>query len=185
MKFITFIFVFMALNVSASSEKEMSLGSPVIALEFNSVASQYLERPTFSFVSQRSDGTKIFNLKMTKYNNTHAGIGFDKEYVEQHIKAIGKYIEWEKIATERGDVITKEIDFIPAWKNGFFTIKNKYTFHSGNVGFHYLKITGCMLDSCTKHEMFLNQKNAEKLRSILIDFQNNEIKEINVDDVYK
>jgi hypothetical protein len=98
---------------------------------------------------------------------------------------IDKFSKWEKKATSRGDMFTKELGRAPAWTDSMGAYL-KFEFHSGNANAHYLAIIWCSSGLCLEEKAVLFTKsNAKKLRELLIKFQSGQLKNLDGDAVYQ
>ena len=125
--------------------EETRVSSPLRAVEYNSVAAKYLERPTFVKVRELSNRKEVLMVEMEQYsyglggkmeNLNRFNTQFLRDSVSEYVALIDKFLEWEEMAVERGDQFTKEIGTAPAW-NDSFGAKQKFEFHSGNTNNHF------------------------------------------------
>ena len=161
-----------------SVSKEHRLTSNIQSLEFNSVLSEYKTRPTFLTILEMNDGAEVLNIKMDSYGTSKNGIkpniSIAKNYVDENIEAINKYLTWNKIALERKDQLTKEIAITKSWNNSGVVLENRYSFHSGNEFNHYLEIVTCSLGICNPSQeapIMLDPLGANKLIKELNNFK--------------
>lgn len=158
------------------------------AMEYNDVASRFMERPTGACIKKIGD-TTILNVTINSYGRQNIGLWFDKRHVNEYVQAIDKYIEWNKIATERHDVVDKEISTVSTDAPGVMGIR--FLFRSGAEDLHFLIIShyaptlidptkGDVLQQC------YDVGNALKLRQMLVDFANDKLSSAgDLDSVYK
>ena len=139
-----------------------------------------------------NDGAEVLNIKMDSYGTSKNGIkpniSIAKNYVDENIEAINKYLTWNKIALERKDQLTKEIAITKSWNNSGVVLENRYSFHSGNEFNHYLEIVTCSLGICNPSQeapIMLDPLGANKLIKELNNFKNNKMTKTSIDNVYK
>jgi hypothetical protein len=109
--------------------------------EFNSVASEYMARPTFANIKDYGLKDKILVFEADGYGGRMMEFSVSKEFVDENIEVINKYLKWEETAKSRGDLIDKEIATVRGWDMGPAYSRNHYLFHSGNKDSHYLEVT--------------------------------------------
>ncbi|MER2493391.1 hypothetical protein [Catenovulum sediminis] len=173
------------LSACATIEEETRIGSDLTAVQFNSIASSYLNRPTFVTLKKMSSGETVLGIEMDRYGSTKSTIHFLSNNVEIYINFINKYLEWANIARNRGDAITKDIGMVETWSNGS-TANIKFEMHSGNSKDHYLVLTFCAVGACLdEYSMFFDNKNAIKLIKLLQQFKNGGLKPVDINEIYK
>lgn len=172
---------------------ETRLASPFKASEFNDVTSQYLERPTFLSIQSFSDGNTALKVLMDEYGTGYsATLGvvtehatyFDQRYVPTYLPLIDKYLEWETLARERGDLIEREIGSTKTWGSAG-DIDMKFSIYSASQSLHLLVVQACVLGTCTEKALHLSRPNVEKFRGVLADFGRGDIGNISDDAVYR
>lgn len=94
---------------------------------------------------------------------------FDKRFVDQYLALIDKYIEWEALAVQRGDVIDREIGVAKTWGVGG-DIDLRFSLTSGNAANHFLLVESCAFGTCRDRALHFTKSNAIKLRALLEDF---------------
>ncbi len=173
--------------------EQTRVASALRASEFNGVASQYMERPTFVSVQTFSDKNTAMAVEMDEYGtgydpNLNAVTPhityFDKRYVANYLPLIDKYLEWETLATQRGDLIEREIGNAKTWGNGM-EVSLKYGIYSGAQGNNLLTIERCAVGSCSDKFLVLTRPNAVILRELLVDFEAGKVGLQSLDSVYK
>jgi hypothetical protein len=174
----------------ASVSDEFRVPSNIKSLEFNSLSSQYMSRPTFLKILKMSDGTEILKITMDSYgpakNGVMPSISIATTYVDENIEMLEKYLSWVNTAKEREDQFTKEIGKVNSWDNGA-TLLNRYTFHSGNQYSHFVEIVTCSLGICNPSEqspIMLDPEGAKSLIKELQMFKKGEFKKTDLDTVY-
>jgi hypothetical protein len=110
--------------------------SSVYASDFNSISHTYDKRPTSAEIQKRG-GENILVLSMDAYGVQKKMVAFSGAHIAEYIAAINKFTSWASLASERKELITKEIAQVPAYSG----LKVVFTFHSGQIGKHYLAIT--------------------------------------------
>ena len=157
---------------------------------FNSVASDYLERPTFVSIEKRSGDEMVLVVRVTKlvrdqYGLDYTEIRFLKTKVDDYLALVNKFNEWEALATTRGDTFTKDIDKAEVW-GSFGRPDVQFTFHSGNATHHFLVLKFCAMGTCLNDSGFvLSADDAKNFATTLKQFQSGEIKQNEIDSVYK
>lgn len=174
----------LAITACTTLKQSTRLSSEVQAVEFNSITSSYLVRPTFAQIDELTNGGVNLVIKMSMYDGREAAVAVGKQYVADNIVMIEKFLDWETKATSRGDQFTKEIGTVVSWVNDNADISNKYEFHSGNVSNHYLVIASCALGQCLDKALFFDSAQARKLKGLLEQFQANELGQKNIDQIY-
>jgi len=201
--FLLIILALFFLGGCTTVEHSTRISTTLQAMEFNSVASRYMDRPTFVNVAKMSDGRSVLTVRMDTYGvpqslktmkmapalaetMKNVQITFSRENVAGYINAIDKFVEWAELATNRNDAFTKEIASVPTWANGGknSTLPLKFGFHSGNDQQHFLTVcyggTLANLDN-----QFFTISGAKKLRQLLLAFSSDSLRQTNIDDVYK
>lgn len=168
------LLTFLAACTTAVEVKRVT--SPVSAKQFNSLNSKYMHRPTFAEVAEMSNGQSVLVLKMDPYGYSKYGIhpqkSFARQYVQENIALIDKFLKWSEVATQRGDLVDKEIGKAPAWNNSGVPNSNRYYFHSGNEYSHLLEISNCAVGTCADETPFYFDVNgARQLKTLLLSHQ--------------
>lgn len=157
----------------ASVSSTTRISSNISAKEFNSIASKYMDRPTFVSIEFMSDSAEVLTVQMNGYKKPqHTScwtVRFDKKYAAQYIAFITKYLDWESIAVKRGDTLSKEIGQAKTWSSGVDGYI-KFGFYSGNELSHYLTLDFCAAGTCIPTNIMFDRRNAENLRELLTDF---------------
>ena len=166
-------------------EQSTRLTTDLKAREYNSIASKYMDRPTFTSIEKMSDGDTVLAISRENYGSTESPLRFSKNHVSSYTSLIDKYFEWENLAKSRGDAITKEIGRAKTWGNTM-SGSLKFTFHSGNSTIHYLSISFCAAGTCLDEQaLYFDSANTSKLKDILGQLASGKLKTENVDDIYK
>jgi len=154
-------------------------------LEYNSVASKHLPRPTFVDAEIKNGVIKTLYIRAdfitgSEYTSFTRGMELHwikRKRLDNYIEGVEKFLKWEEIATRDGDAFTKEI--------GKFG-KSIFTFHSGNSKRHFLEISKC--STCSDSAYYYNRDGAKGLLELLKAWQANELdplSESELDDKYK
>lgn len=176
------------LTACTSVSQSTRLSTGLEAVEFNSIASGYLPRPTFVSLEMMSDGQEVLAIQMDQVGNTRYEYGIDVHHqfrmlpsaVPEYLTLLDQYDRWRETAVARGDAITREMGRVPAW-NG----QLKFEFHSGNSQRHYLLVSFCAVGTCLDDQSLgFDSVNVGRLRQILIDWQAGELQSLNVDAIY-
>ncbi|MCG6233089.1 hypothetical protein [Vibrio furnissii] len=173
----------------ATIQDSNRISSDLSASEFNSISSQYMPKPTFVSLETFSSGEKALaiNMKtyaMNKYGMDNSEIRYNREFVDDYIGFIDKYLSWEKLAVDRQDAFTKEIGEAKSWYPGMDG-DLKFTFYSGNSNNHYLTVTFCTMIICLDNAHYYDRKNAERLKQLLEQLKNGQFVTTNIKDVYQ
>lgn len=172
---------------------ETRIPSALQASEFNDVAGQYMARPTFVSIQEFSDGDSSLKVEMDEYGtgydpllgvNTPHVTYFGKKYVANYLPLIDKYLEWETLASQRGDLTERTIGETKT-RAGGGEMNLRFRFFSSGQADHILIIDQCAFGTCVDKAMHLDRKNAVVLRSLLADFVSGKIAPTNLDGIYK
>lgn len=192
MKTLLALVLAVALAACTTIEKTTRVSAKLQAMQFNDLASRYMERPTFVSVEKMSDGTEMLIVQMTPYGGAIANgpysfrLGFAKASVPGYVGAIDKYLEWASLAKERKDSFTKEIATLPSWPSTSL----KFTFHSGNDNQHFLSINlrsaGLVEMDLQNFTQLYDPSNAQQLKGLLLSFQSGQLaRTTDLDATYK
>ena len=176
MKFFSSLLIPILLGGCATVQQDSRISANLQAMEFNSVASRYMTRPTFVSVKTLTDGKTILSVTMQGYGPSMAAneLAFARSHVSEYVAAIDKYLEWAQLAKQRNDQLTKEIVRVPTWPESGLL---KFTFHSGNERDHYLSICfGTSIAFLDAYAQSYDEINARELRRLLVDFQSESLK---------
>lgn len=193
-----FFIVLSAIALAACSTMAPAVNQRVAtdlqALEFNSVASQYMERPTFVSLV-RFDGKEPMlsierdNYSSASYSTTlnYPNVQSDKSYLSISPEAaielqpmLDKYREWREIAVADGDMIEKDIGQVSSPQGG----RIELSFFSGNENNHYLVATFCMMACLHDSAFYFDAENVESLDLLLERFAADEIQPVDLDSKY-
>lgn len=135
---IIYIFTLLFLSACAAgmTDRTMPVDTELQAKMYNSVASQYMNRPTFVDLNIQKSGDKVLDIQVVDYldNKVHLMVFYRDMHV--YLNAIDKYLEWEEKAKVKRHVFDKVIDtYSSPWG-----IDYSFNFHSGNKYTHYLSI---------------------------------------------
>ena len=152
-----------------------------------------MERPTFVSIQSFSDRNTALKVEMDEYGTGYDPAlkivtphlkYFDKRFVANYLPLIDKYLEWDALATERGDQIERDIGKAQTWGNGA-EVTLDFSIYSGSAGSNYLTIKSCAVGTCGDKHLMLTRTNAIVLRKLLADFGSGTIGLQNLDGVYK
>jgi len=183
----------MAISSPAFAKDKTRLDSPFKVSEFNSVASQYMERPTFiELITYKKKPSQlwIYSDYIIKTDTARAMKGYEfvslsESAANDYIAAIDKYISWHSIAMVDGDIIDKEISKAMGRKK---SLKVKFGFYSANAQSHYLTLQHCAVGTCLEPVMSLDIVNARLLKETIQSWKDGALKAItkeDIDDKYK
>lgn len=172
---------------------ETRISRPLSASQYNSVASRYMEQPTFVSVQTMSDKAEVLKVQMDQYGAgydanldiiTEYVAFFDKRYVAAYLPLIDKFLEWEALANTRGDLLEREIGKASTWGNGL-PVELRFSFYSGNASNHFLTIERCAAGTCADKALTLTRANAIILKELLEDFGEGKVGHSITDGVYR
>jgi len=123
-----------------------------------------MERPTFVDIDKRDGDNDRLRVEYSTYGSGTEWVNFVKEYVDEYVALIDKYLKWEEVASSKGDMLDKKIGDADLWWGASVTFR----FYSGNTKNHYLVIS-------VTDPLYFDKKNALILRKLLIKFKNNQI----------
>jgi len=167
------ILIAIFLLTGCSSMQDVSrISSTLKVYEYNDIAAKYMPRPTFVELG-KIDGVRVLHITSDEYGK----IGNDPQktshlflkqtYSDNYIALIDKFLEWEKLASDRKDTLEKNI--------GEAKDNLVFDFFSGNENSHYLvisfKTSGVVL-----WESYFPKSEAETLRSLLVKLKNDNLK---------
>jgi hypothetical protein len=165
----------------ASVKTNDRINTNLRASEYNSLASQFYDQPTFVEHTVLNDGDENINVSMDMYGSKTSNIWFVKKNVDEYQLLIDKYMEWETTATARQDAFTKEIGRAPTY-GGF---KLKFEFHSGNANNHFLVLSLCSLMCIDEQSQYYSKANVIELEKLLNQLKSGKMKSTNIDAVYQ
>ncbi|MFC6197809.1 hypothetical protein ACFQDM_06955 [Ponticaulis profundi] len=171
-----------------SANIDMPISTGISAMQFNSVASQYMRRPTFVSVQHYPSGEEVMTIERDDYGvrdkygaEATSRIWFDRSGAKVIADATNKYFEWETQASEAGDIFAKDIAKTKSIKGGAVQVG----FASGSGSQHYLTLEFCALGACLADSaLFFDRAGAEALKEVLTDFAEGKIKAENVSSKY-
>lgn len=183
-------------------KQETRFQTKVVLSEFNSIASQFMAKPTFAAVITYPNGEspELLNYSADGYGSNYSqyigvtknvlGFQVQKTRAVEFIKAIDKYLEWSGLATERREEFTKDISKIPydPSQAAGIDVYYKITFHSGNASSHYMLVKSCTYSGVTKEtcmgDTALGKDSAAELKKDITKFANGEISQLDVSSKY-
>lgn len=149
--------------IDRNSERRVS--SDLAVLDFNDVYDRYTPQPTSVSLVDRVQSGPMLSIYVDQYGaNSHLYI--PEESAEALAALIKKYLEWEALASERGDQLDKEIGATKGW--GEFNL----TAHFSSVGgaSHILTLEQC-ISSCrsvrAQYFFHFDRRGAEELLALL------------------
>ena len=185
MKFLKLGVLVLALSGCTTVQESTRLTTELEAKEYNSLYAQYLNRPTFTSIEKMSDGSTVLVISRDDYGLSTSPLRFSKKNVSKYTSLIDKYFEWNKLASSRGDAITKDIGKADTWGNSI-SGSLKFTFHSGNSANHYLSISFCAAGTCLDEQaLYFDPKNTLELKKLLVQLKTNEDRVEDLDQIYR
>jgi hypothetical protein len=175
-------------NDIAKNIKEQRIPTKVSLMTYNSLASAYMERPTFATLYTYKDESyirveaKTYGTEHVKYLGTidkKMLVRISSTQTRDFINAIDKYLKWNDLAIKNKDIVEKTIsqtETIQFMK--LFDSYTKFGFYSGSATSHYLTITNCTIaslipDMCI--DSYIDKKNALNLKELILAYQNGDI----------
>ena len=150
-------------------ESTAKVSTKLTAMQFNRVASAYLERETSTELWKTSDGATMLHVTFALYGQGRGGAIFVKGNMQQYTAHIEKFLEWARLAEVRNEALTKEIGRAPTWVPGS-SGNLRFTFHSASTRTHVLHITTCTIICIDETALVLNSVGARELQRLLVDF---------------
>jgi hypothetical protein len=139
--------------------------SELQSTQFNSLASQYMVRPTFVSADTMKDGSRVLSVMIDSYGTHQPSVPFYERDKIKYIEAIDKYLEWEAKALNNKDILEKEILRV----RNPNTLIIQLNFHSGNEYNHYLSVgfvSKGLLGETAVPILTFDRKNALELRRL-------------------
>jgi hypothetical protein len=176
---------------SVASAEEARVEANLTAFEFNALSSAYMTRPTFANIVKRGSGSPfVLEFTVDGYGKGRTAFGVANEFVDENIEVINKFLNWAEMATERGDMLDKEIAVVRGVDTGPFYVWNRYKFHSGNSKAHFLvidigtKVFGGFSknDQMSAGSVVFDEENAGRLIKRLLEFKDKKISTTNTED---
>lgn len=177
-------------SACATVQNETRVGAGFNAREFNSITSRYEPRPTFARVQSMTGGSEILRLEMDQYGSTTLKYGVDINHsipfrlaeTDEYIATIHRYLEWEALASERGDMLDRrEVGRAAAFNNGDI----RFAIYSGNEAAHFLVLTYCAVGVCLDESaLYLDRAGAQALIALLERWRAGELAGADLDAIY-
>ena len=182
-----------AISTPATAKDKIRLDASFKAMEFNSAASQYMERPTYLELivyKKKPSQLWIYSDYIRKSDTAKAMGGYEfvslsVSAADDYIAAIDKYFSWQSIASADGDIIDKEISKTMGRKK---SLKVRFGFYSANAQSHYLTLQHCAVGTCLDPVMAFDIENAKLLKETISAWKTGQLEGITkeeVDDKYK
>ncbi len=136
-----------------------------------------------------SKSTLIFQKR--GYQGRMERFGVEKEYIDDNVAALNKFLKWATKAKEQGDTVNKEIALVLGFEFGIVNFWNKYDFKT--EGHYYaLSITPgnkvlfqfmpAAVDdpknSQNSYVMYFNESQASNIIKLLMAFKEDKIKNV-------
>ena len=171
-----------------SATVDMPVDADVTASQFNSVASQYMERPTFVSVQKYPSGEVVMTIKRDDYGgkdrygrDAATNVWFDVAGAKVILESIAKYREWNEQAKRERDIFVKEIAKTQTVKGGAV----EAGFASGNADRHFLTLSFCAFGTCLSEDaLFFTEEEVDDLEALLNDFVGGKVQPENVSSKY-
>ncbi len=139
---------------------------------YNDITNQYMPQMTWAKISSHDEGGRIelVEVRVDRYGSGSNFLYIDLDNIDSHIVAVDKYLKWEKLASERRELVDKEIDKIPS---KYLSYNIEYSFFSGNTDNHYLSVdNGTSFVTRGAYAIYFDRENAIKYKAMLINFKN-------------
>lgn len=167
----------LALLISACATKQQAfnIDTELSIKEYNQVERKYISRPTKADYIITENNT-LLNVSIDpSLTNKNYNITFLKEKNNDYEALITKYKKWHKLATDRKEIINKEIGKALTWSDDEDKQKQLiFRFVSSSISEHYLSISYCINCICFEDELFFDMENIEILQSLLKEAQKKE-----------
>lgn len=147
-------------------------------LDYNEIHDQYAERPTSVTVNEQRNGKLFLKFQIDRYGQDLT-LWVPQSSVDSFVAMLDKFLEWEALASERGDLLDKHIGRVP----GYSGLRIETAFYSGTKERHYMSLEQCSL-VCPGPFVYLNRFQAENVKGLLNRFGAGEITPANTDSVY-
>lgn len=180
MKLMKLILALAFVTGCTSVQQSTRISTPLQAMEFNNIASQYMSRPTSITVEKMSDGESVLNITMNtyganQYGTNESSVRLSKNHIAEYNTLINKYLKWTTIAKQNSDQITKDIGRATTWGN-MSSGELKFSFHSGNQYKHFLNISFCAAGTCLDDQsLYFDEAGAKELLILLDRYQSGKI----------
>ena len=175
MKYILSFFVALTLVGCASPIiNTEGVQSNVVIKRYNAQTFSYSDSVAYFSVIDYADGDRVLSLRPDGY--VHTNFLFSSIYTAHYLMAIDKYLEWEKKATDREEILEKKISKIETrGHNQVNTSHLNFKFKSVNNKTHLLAMNFCSFNNCDESlflPIYFDRKNAENLKHLLTSFKN-------------
>jgi hypothetical protein len=174
-------------NDIAQNTKEQRIPTKVSLMTYNSLASTYMERPTFATLYTYKDESyirveaKTYGTKYTKSLGAYDEkmiVRISLTQTSDFISAIDKYLKWNDLAIKNKDIIEKPISQTETIQFIWMDAYTKFGFYSGSATSHYLTMTNCTIVGLTPDmckDSYVDKKNALNLKELILAYQNGDI----------
>jgi len=169
--------VIIALSGCSSFDNPTRVNAGFKGSLYNSVSNSFDERMTTATIYGDVKGNDI-GMAEVRVDSYSGGLGKPlyptPAKAQLHINAINKYLKWDTLASQRKEMVTKDIVRID---DGYMSsTKHYYGIHSGNVGDNYLTAEIATADfSRGYHLIYFNRNNAVKYKAFLIRLRDGEM----------
>lgn len=165
---------------SLTPKKETRFTTSVNISEYNSIANQYMHKPTFGTI-QHFNEYDAYYIKASRYGQGYLGIYITPDNLTSYQTALTKYLKWNEIALNNNDLVDKTIvsfeQSLTTWKLVFF---------SGSEKSHYFTVQACtdgLIETCTTMAT-LDSLNVKRLLSELDRFKQGTLLKIDTGSKY-
>lgn len=173
-KWLWLFFLAVLLNGCATKIDSYRVISPVQAVEYNSISSQYEYRPTFADIVQFANGESMLVFSVSYFNPFANSInGFALTQLPEYFAVLEKFKRWVEVANRDGDMLDKPIHKFsePLPHYGGMYVEAK--FYSGAIGLHYLTFTACtsgLVTQICNEPLAFRAEDTDLLENFLYDF---------------
>lgn len=168
------------------------------AVAYGGVPNLKVDPTGFSYyLREQLSGSK--NYVVFQQSDTFGNVykfGVAKEFVDENVDAINKFLKWAEIARSKNDTLNKEITTVVAFDETIANMYNKYGFTT-DANIYALRVlpghslfgsfTSCGVDDPANankgdHELDFNEMQARAIVRILLDYKQGKIQNVQESD---
>ena len=144
------------------------------AVRFNDISRSNYEYPVRVEYTE-----KMLLVYAEGYGSMPSTYMITKKMIPELLESIDKYFEWEKLAVERNETITKRIRSID-----YHLTSLVVDFHSANARTHLFTL-GFIMKPSSVYDLCLTKENVVIFRKLISDYMNDAIQTEKTDSIYK